>query len=509
MDRHYIFGMGVKRREQRMLEVARFMLAKSCPCLVELCAHQMEVEIMPDLAKAALDFFDQHRDEYLSDLKDLIRIPSISFPGYDAGPIQKSAEAVASLLKKAGLKDVQILKTAGHPSVLGQWRGDEAAPTILLYSHHDVQPVGREEMWQSPPFEPVDRGGRLYGRGASDDKGGILIHVAAVSSYLNSNGRLPVNVKVLIEGEEETGSNNLDSLLERYRELLSADAVVISDSENFDSGLPSLTVSLRGIVTVNVLVRSLRSSVHSGTWGGPLPDPVMALSKMLASLVDQDGRLAIPGLLEKVRRLSPKEKALFEGLPYQEGLFRKQAGLLEGVSIIGGDGLVYEKMWRRPSIAINAIEASSRRQAANIINDTAWARLGIRIVPDMDPVETLELLKTHLLKNAPWGVQVEITPESPSHWWTADPDSPAIEAAIHALEQGYGRRPAVVGAGGSVPFVRTITEMLGGIPALLLGVGDPYSAAHSENESLLLSDWEKACRSLIHLFSELRLRLTK
>lgn len=464
---------------------------------------------MTELTKAALDFFDQHKKGYISWLKDLIRIPSISFPGYDPGPVRESAEAAARLLEKAGLQDVQILKTPGHPSVFGQWRGDKAAPTILLYTHHDVQPPGRDDMWQSPPFEPVERGGRLYGRGASDDKAGILIHVAAICSYLNSRGGLPVNVKVLIDGEEETGSNNLDSLLERHRELLSADAVVISDSENFDSGIPSLTISLRGIVTVNVLVRSLGSSVHSGTWGGPLPDPVLALSKMLASLVDQDGRLAIPGLLEKARRPSPKEKALIEDLPYQEGVFRKQAGLLDSVSIIGGDGSVYEKMWRRPSVAINAIEASSRRQAANIINDSAWARLGIRIVPEMDPIETLELLKAHLVKNAPWGVHVEITPESPSHWWTADPDSPAIEAAIHALEQGYGRRPAIVGAGGSVPFVRTITDMMGGIPAILLGVGDPYSSAHSENESLLLSDWEKACRSLIHLFAELGISLTK
>src|SRR5574341_334317 len=238
----------------------------------------------------------------------------------------------------------------------------------------------------------------------------------------------------------------------------------IADSENFDSGVPSLTASLRGIVTVNVEV---------------LP--------------------AVPGLLDKVRVLSTREKADLERLPFSEPLYRKQSGLLNGVNIVGGEGSVYEKMWLRPSIAVNAIEASSRRQAANIINDAAWARVGIRIVPDMDPGETLELLTTHLLNHAPWGVQVDITPETPSPWWRTDTDGPVFEAALRSLERGYGRKPAVVGAGGSIPFVRTITEALDNAPALLFGVGDPLSAAHSENESLSISDWEKGCRSLIHL----------
>jgi len=243
--------------------------------------------------------------------------------------------------------------------------------------------------------------------------------------------------------------------------------------------------------------------VHSGTWGGPLPDPVLALSKMLAGLVDEKGRPAIPGLLDKVRVLSSEEKGALASLPYAEPVYRKQSKLLDGVEIVGGKGPVYEKMWYQPSIAINAIEASSRRQAANIINDRAWARIGIRIVPDMDPEETLKLLNGHLMKNAPWGVTVKIEPESPSHWWRTDTHGPAFEAAVAAIEKGYGRKPAVVGAGGSIPFVRTITGALGGAPALLFGVGDPYSAAHSENESILIADWESACRSIIHVFAEL------
>ncbi|MDH4164467.1 MAG: M20/M25/M40 family metallo-hydrolase, partial [Nitrospirota bacterium] len=307
----------------------------------------------------------------------------------------------------------------------------------------------------------------------------------------------------LIEGEEEVGSVNLEKLLATHRELLAADAVVIADSENFDTGYPSLTASLRGIVTVTVEVRSLSSSVHSGTWGGPIPDPVLALSKMLASLVDDQGMPAIPGILNKVRPLSATDRTALDSLPFKEDVYRKQSKVLDGVSLVGGSGTVYEKMWLRPSIAVNVFEASSRKQASNIVNDAAWARVGIRTVPDMDPQETLDLLRNHLLKQAPWNVKVDIKAETPSRWWKTDTGGPVFSAACGALEKGYGRKPAVIGAGGSIPFVQTITEMLGGVPALLFGVGDPYAAAHSENESLVIADWESACKSMIHLFHDL------
>jgi acetylornithine deacetylase/succinyl-diaminopimelate desuccinylase-like protein len=453
---------------------------------------------------AALEHFDNHKAKHLNELKDLVRIPSISFPGFDPALVKQCADAVAALLTKSRLSDVRILETgAGYPAVFGQWTGAPGKPTILLYAHYDVQPVGREERWATPPFEPSEREGRLYGRGVSDDKAGVVIHVAAIVSYLDSIGSLPVNVKVLIEGEEEVGSKNLDRILEKHRMLLSADIVLIADSENFDSGVPSLTASLRGIVTVNVEIRSLASSVHSGTWGGPLPDPVLALSKMLACLVDDQGKPAIRGLLDKVRARSPQELSDLNNLPFTESTYRKQSRLLEGVRIIGGEGSVYEKMWHQPSISVNAIEASSRKQAANIINDVAWARVGIRTVPDMDPDETLRLLREHLLKQAPWGVMVKIDPETPSRWWRTDTRGKAFEAALRSLEKGYGKKAVVVGGGGSIPFVQTITDALANAPALLFGVGDPYTAAHSENESVLISDWEKGCRSLIFLLSAL------
>jgi cysteinylglycine-S-conjugate dipeptidase len=454
--------------------------------------------------KAALEHFDNHKANHLNDLKDLARIPSISFPGFDPARVKQCADAVAALLRKSLLSDVRILETgAGYPAVFGQWTDAPGKPTILLYAHYDVQPIGREELWATPPFNPSEREGRLYGRGLSDDKAGVVMHAASILSYLASVGSLPINVKILIEGEEEVGSTNLNKLLEKHRKLLSADVVLIADSENFDSGIPSLTASLRGIVTVNVEVRSLASSVHSGTWGGPLPDPVLALSKMLASLVDDKGVPAIPGLLNKVRARTSREVSDLNALPFSELTFRKQSKLLEGVRIIGGEGSVYEKMWHLPSISVNAIEASSRKQAANIINDKAWARVGVRIVPDMELEETLGLLTAHLREKAPWGIQVTLEPETPSRWWHTDTSGPAFDAARRALEMGYGIKPIILGAGGSIPFVQTITDALGGAPALLFGVGDPYSAAHSENESLLISDWEKGCRSLIFLFSAL------
>ncbi|HET7319026.1 MAG TPA: M20/M25/M40 family metallo-hydrolase, partial [Nitrospirota bacterium] len=263
---------------------------------------------MPDDAiRTALEYFNSNKTECLADLKDLIRIPSVSFPGFEAAPVRQCAEAVAELLRKSGLTNVHLLESGeGYPSVFGEWTGAPGKQTILLYAHYDVQPVGREELWTTPPFEPAERGGRLYGRGSSDDKAGVSMLAVAVRSFLKSAGTLPVNVKVLIEGEEEVGSSNINEILKQNLGLLSADSLLIADSGNFDSGVPALTASLRGIVTVNVEVRSLTSSVHSGVWGGPVPDPVIALSKMIAGIADDEGRPAVPGILDKVRKLSPE-----------------------------------------------------------------------------------------------------------------------------------------------------------------------------------------------------------
>lgn len=451
----------------------------------------------------ALQGYAGRRHEYLDDLKALVRIPSVSFPGFPTQEVRRSAEATAALLTARGFEKVQLLELGdAHPYVYGEHCHAPGRPTLLLYAHHDVQPAGNEALWLSSPFEPEEREGRLYGRGTADDKAGILVHAAAVDSYLRDGDGLPLNVKILVEGEEECGSGHLDEFVAQYARKLQADVMVLTDTANFDVGVPSVTTTLRGLVTVEVMVSALTQSVHSGMWGGPLPDPAMALARMLASLSREDGALAIKGIYDRMRPLTENEHRHLQHLPTDIVHFRGQAGMLAGVELLGGCH-PYEAIWRRPSLAVNAIEASSRREARNIINERAWARVGIRIVPDMDPHETQRALIEHLQAAAPWGVHVEIKAESAGNWWHTDIEHAAFRSAFRALEAGYGRRAVAIGCGGSIPFVEPLSRQLGGVPALLIGVEDPYTNAHSENESLCLSDFEKATRSAIHLYADL------
>lgn len=461
-------------------------------------------------ATKALEHLEGHFEEHLSDLKALVAVPSVAFAGFPPEELRRSADEIARVLRSRGLEGVRLLEIEGAPPyVFGEWAKAPGKPTLLLYAHHDVQPAGDEDRWKSKPFEAEVREGRLFGRGAADDKAGVVVHSAAIGSWLRSAGELPLNVKVLIEGEEEVGSEHLAELLRRHRDLLKADAIVITDTASFDTGLPSITTSLRGLVTAEVEVRSLESSVHSGMWGGPIPDPAMALCRMLATLVHPDGSIAVPGIQEKVRPLTEEEKRSFASLPAGEAEYRKQAGMLEGTEMLGGGRNPYETNWRQPSISINAIQASSRKDARNIVCDAAWARVGIRLVPDLDAKQTLEALTEHLERVAPWGVKVEVKTDVGGGWWYTDPGQPLFKAAGRALAAGFGREPLLVGCGGSIGFVDPITRELGGIPALLLGVEDPYSNAHSENESLSVGDFKSAIRSEILLFEELASALAR
>jgi acetylornithine deacetylase/succinyl-diaminopimelate desuccinylase-like protein len=452
----------------------------------------------------ALAHYASHQAEYLEELKKLVRIPSVSFDGFDRQQVRRSAEGTCDLMRRKGLQNVQMLEMPGaHPYAYGDWTQAKGRPTLLLYAHHDVQPTGEKEKWGQPdPFEPVERNGRLFARGAADDKAGILVHIAAIDSWLKAHGSLPVNVKMIVEGEEESGSGSLPAFLKKHRDLLQADAIVLTDTANFDTGLPSITTALRGIVTVQVEVKGLKQPVHSGMWGGPVPDPAMALAKILARLVKDDGSINLPGIYDKVRPLTAEEKKSLAALPTSDELFRKQAGMLPGTQLLGGRP-PWEMNWRQPSLAINAVQASSRKDARNIIVESAWARVGVRTVPDMDGKEVRQKLIAALEQDPPWGVTVEVTPEGDGGWWYTKGDAPAFRAARKALRDGYGKEAVTIGCGGSIPFVEPFSRELGGVPALLIGVEDPYTNAHSENESLHLGDFSRATQSAIRFYAEL------
>jgi len=455
--------------------------------------------------KTALKYADQHFDDFKGTLVTLSRIPSVSAEGFPAAEVRRSAQAMGDALRDAGVEKVQVLEIPDvHPYVYGEWMHKPGAPTILLYGHHDVQPPGRPEKWLSPAFEPTERGGRLYGRGTADDKGGCMTHVAAVTSYLKGTGGLPCNVKFVIEGEEEIGSENLGKFLDKYRHMLAADFIVLSDTANFDTGVPALTYQLRGIVQVDVEVKVLDHPVHSGMWGGPVPDPVQVLADLIADLRNKDGSLNIPGLYKDVAKPGKKQLKRIRKLPFDEKKFKNEGGLFKGVKLWGEKGYsVYEQLWTRPSLTVIATESHEFAGSSNQIVDSARARLSLRTVPNMDGRKAGELLVKKLTRKPPYGVHVGATINGSTPWWTTDPDGPAFEAARRALQAGFKKEAAMIGAGGSIGFVQPFSDLLGGAPCLLTGVEDPPCNAHSENESLHLGDFRKCIASTVHLYDEL------
>lgn len=451
----------------------------------------------------ALDFCDKNMNGWLSELETLVKIPSVSLEGFDPHELQLSAEATAESMRRAGLEKIELLSFGDvHPYVYGEWIHKPDAPTLLLYAHHDVQPPGREDKWSSAPFVPTVSSGRLFGRGAADDKAGILAHVAAIASYLKTSGELPVNVKVLIEGEEETGSRHLAEFVRRYRQTLSADAMILTDCANLDTGIPSVTTALRGLVALDVELESLTHPVHSGLWGGILPDPVLALSKLLATLTDSAGKIAIDGILEMVRPLEEAEAKAYRALKMAD-VARRATGLFSDLPFAVSEADMASALWRQPSLSVNAIQSGSRKLVSNVIQDGAWARVSIRIVPDMKPQKVLAALEAHLRKNAPPGFKLVLTPQAAGDWWSVkDLNEPAYQIAARSLEKGYGRSAEFIGCGASIPFVQPLSEELGGIPAVLVGVEDPYTNAHSENESLSLDDFKKTLMGQIHMLAD-------
>ena len=343
----------------------------------------MSLPPAPSRVDAALGHAEAHVDETKARLVELVRIPSVSAEGFPPVEVRRSAEATAALLREAGLENVRLLEMPGqHPYVYADWLHAEGAPTLLVYGHHDVQPPGRPERWVTPAFEPAERDGRLYGRGAVDDKGTFITHVAAVRAWLETAGRLPLNLKLLIEGEEEIGSPGLEPFLKRYGRLLAADVAVLADTGNFDVGHPALTYQLRGICQVDVEVRCLERPVHSGFWGGPVPDAVRILARLIADLESADGSLNVPGLYRSVAKTGARQLRRIRALPFDEAKFRASAAMKPGTRLVGEKAYsVWERLWTRPSLTVIALEAHPIQGSSNQIIDSARARLSLRTVP--------------------------------------------------------------------------------------------------------------------------------
>jgi acetylornithine deacetylase/succinyl-diaminopimelate desuccinylase-like protein len=446
------------------------------------------------------------RDQARAELEALVRIPSISADPARRADVVASAEATAELLAAHGLEAVRLAGVDGsHPYVIGEWMHAAAgAPTVLLYAHHDVQPPGIVENWESDPFEPAARGGRLYGRGSADDKAGAVAHAHAVSAWLTSSGALPCNVRVLIEGEEEIGSPTLHAFLSAHIDELRSDVLVLADAGNWKVGVPGLTYSLRGLAAADIELRALDGPVHSGMAGGAIPDPVMAMARLLASLVDERGDLAIDGLWDDVVLPSDPERAPIAGLDDDAGGFGQALGLRPGVEMVGDPGVtLHERLWFRPSVTIIGIDGHPINGSSNQIVARASARLSLRLAPGQQPDRVLAQLRSHIERNVPWGLELRFRPLEGAPAWQTDPRGPAFDAARRALRAGFGTEPVLMGVGGSIPFVGPFADAFGGIPALLLGPADPRSRIHGENESLHLDDWSKLIAAEVHLLAEL------
>jgi acetylornithine deacetylase/succinyl-diaminopimelate desuccinylase-like protein len=428
-----------------------------------------------DLRATIEELFPSARAE----LERLIRIPSVSAAGYDPARVRESAETIADLYRQAGFSEVRLLEIEGaHPAVYASSPGPPGAPTVLLYAHHDVQPPGDEDQWIQAPFEPYEREGRLYGRGSVDDKAAVLIHALAFRAHL---GTPPVGVKVIVEGEEEIGSAHLDEFVREYRDLLSADVIVIADSANWRLGQPALTTSLRGLVDCVVEVRTLRRAVHSGMFGGAAPDALTALSRLLGTLHDGRGNVAVPGLVSgDVPSLDLAEEEL-----------REQAGMIGGVDLLG-EGSLTSRLWTRPAVSVVGVDAPRVAESINQLIPVARARVSMRIAPGDDPDRAMEALVSHLESQAPWGAQVTVTRGAKANAFTLETDGPAAEAFRSAFREAWGTEGVTIGVGGSIPFVAAFSDAFPEASILLTGVIDPAAGMHAPNESVHLEEFRKA-----------------
>ncbi len=424
-----------------------------------------------------------------ADLEDLVRIQSVWADPARRDEVHRSAQAVADLLSSAGFAKVEIVAEDGAPAVIAHHPAPPGAPTVLLYAHHDVQPEGEASQWDSDPFEPTERDGRLYGRGTADDKAGIATHLAAFRAH---GGKPPVGVTVFVEGEEESGSPSLGRLLAAHKDKLAADVIVIADSDNWTSEIPALTVSLRGLADCVVEVATLDHGLHSGLWGGVVPDALSVLVRLLASLHDDDGNVAVQGLYET-------SAADVDRGPQW---VRAESGLLDGVKEIGS-GSVAQRMWAKPAITVIGIDTTPIGKASNTLIPRASAKVSMRVAPGGDAAAHLHALRRHLEQHAPWGAHVKVIPGDVGQPYAIDASGPVYDAARAAFRDAWGTDVVDMGMGGSIPFIAQFATAFPDATILVTGVEDPGTQAHSVNESLHLGVLERAATTEALLLGKL------
>jgi acetylornithine deacetylase/succinyl-diaminopimelate desuccinylase-like protein len=437
----------------------------------------------------------------LDDLVAAVRIPSISSAADHVRDVRDCAEHMAEHLRAIGIQRVEVLPTAGHPVLYGEWLEAPGAPTTLVYGHYDVQPVDPLEEWETPPFDPQVRDGLLFGRGAVDDKGQVYMHFAALEAFLATRGRLPLNLKLLVEGEEEIGSPHLAAFVADHRSLLAADVGVISDTPMYSADHPSLCYGLRGLAYLQVEVDGPATDLHSGTWGGIVPNPALGLASMLAGLKDSRGKITLRGFYDAVRPLTDEERAMLGALPFDPGRIAAELGVEQ---LVGeADYTPLERLWARPTLDVHGVWGGfSGSGAKTVIPARAGAKLSCRLVPDQDPERISALVAEHLERVAPPGLRVRVTPLHGGRPVLTPLEHPALRAAGRAVGQAFGKAPVFIREGGSIPFVATLVEELR-IPCVLLGVGLPDERTHAPNEFFHLENYYRGMRAVAYLWEEL------
>jgi len=448
-----------------------------------------------------IDFINVNRDKYLDELKALLAIPSISALPAHAADVKRCADWCADEMRRIGLQNVRLIETPGYPVVYGDWLGAPGAPTILFYGHYDVQPVDPLELWESPPFEATIRDGEIYARGSADDKGQVFMHFKAVEAHLTQNGRLPVNIKFILEGEEEVGSANLDDFVRAHRSDLAADVVVISDSPMFARGVPSICYGLRGLVYFQIDLRGSSTDLHSGSFGGAVANPAFVLAQMIAQMKDRGGRIRVPNFYDDVVPLTDEERQAWAALPFNEKKYRKDFGIPK---VFGEtDYTTLERTWARPTLEVNGLLSGFTGEGAKtVLPAVSMAKISMRLVPNQDPNRIAELFDAYVRKLTPKTMELKITRMHGGKPWMTSFDNPYVQAAGRAIEKGFGQKPVFTREGGSIPVVSTFQEELG-LPSVLFGVGLPDENAHAPNERLDVANFQGGIIASAILYDEI------